>query len=139
MADSKKIYPISIAIPFRIDEFGKVATTSSLPKLYADRVRSVIGTALGERVFRPEFGTSIPSGVFDTVEVIEDLIDSEIRAAFSRHLPVLTFLNVVINFDDKDNVISVEVEYALPDGKEVSTVVGIANLFGDNILDEELL
>lgn len=139
MADSQRISPVSISLPFRIDEFGKVATTSNLPKIYADRVRSVIGTALGERVLRPDFGTAIPNGMFEDTEVLEDLVNNEIRAAFSRQLPGLSFLNVVINFDDKDNVISVEVEYVLPDGKEVSTVVGIANLFGDNILSEELL
>jgi phage baseplate assembly protein W len=48
----------TIALPFSVDPYGKVTVASDQSKIWADRVRSVIGTFLRERVMRPEFGTN---------------------------------------------------------------------------------
>lgn len=133
------ITPISISFPFRIDEFGNVATTTDDKKIAADRVRAVVGTAIGERVFRPDFGTTIPSRVFDSVEIVEELIRTDIGRAFSKYLTTLTLSDIVINYDDRENIINVEVFYQLPNGVDSSTTVGIASILNNEIIREELL
>lgn len=133
------ITPIAISFPFRIDEFGNVATTTDDRKIAADRVRSVIGTAIGERVFRPDFGTTIPSRIFDSIEVVEELIRTDIGRAFSKYLPTLTLSDITIVYDDRENILEVEIFYQLPSGVDDSTTVGVASILNNEIIREELL
>ena len=42
----------TLALPFSVDPYGKISVTSEQSKIWADRVRSVIGTTLRERVMR---------------------------------------------------------------------------------------
>ena len=133
------ITPIAITFPFRIDEFGKVATSTDDKKIAADRVRAVVGTAIGERPFRPDFGTTIPSRVFDSVEIVEELVKNDIGRAFSKYLPTLTLSDVVITYDDRQNIIEVEILYQLPDGVDSSVTLGIASILNNEIIREELL
>ena len=51
---------IAMSLPFSIDPYGKVSSTTDQKKIWADKVRSVLGTALRERVMLPTFGTLIP-------------------------------------------------------------------------------
>jgi phage baseplate assembly protein W len=133
------ITPIAISFPFRIDEFGNVATSTDDRRIAADRVRAVVGTSLGERVFRPDFGTTIPSRVFDSVEVVEELIKTDIGRAFSKYLTTLTLSDVLIAYDDRQNIIEVEVLYQLPDNTDGAVTIGIANILNNEIIREELL
>lgn len=133
------VTPIAISLPFRIDEFGNVATTTDDQKIAADRVRSVVGTAIGERVYRPDFGTTIPSRLFDSAEVVEELISSDIGRAMSKYLPTISLSEVIVRYDDRENIIEVEVLYQLPGGVDSSTTIGIADILNNEIIREELL
>lgn len=134
-----KISQIAISFPFRIDEFGKVATTTSEEKIWADRVRSVVATTVGERVFRADFGTIISSQMFESAEIVEETIRSEISRAFSKYLSALTLSDVFITFDDRQTLLEVDVQYTLPTGEESSTVIGIASLNNNDPIREDLL
>lgn len=51
------------AFPVDIDDDGRFATATDLEVI--DRsIRLVLGTALGERIMRPDFGSDLPSFVF---------------------------------------------------------------------------
>lgn len=134
-----KVSQIAISFPFRIDEFGKVATTISEEKIWADRVRSVVGTTIGERVFRADFGTIIASQMFESAEIVEETIRSEISRAFSKYLSSLTLSDVFITFDDRQTLLEVDVQYTLPTGEESSTVIGIASLNTTDPIREDFL
>lgn len=129
-------YPVGISLPFTIDEFGNVASTTDQKRIWANKVRSAVGTVLRERLFRQDFGTSIPTKLFDSVDAVTEVVTGDITAAFSRYLPSLGFNNATISYDDLENIISIEVSYSLPDDTEQSVVLGIASIDGNNIISE---
>lgn len=54
------------AFPLRVDGRGQVETASG-EKSIADSVRLILGTAVGERVMRPDFGCAIHELVFHPI------------------------------------------------------------------------
>ena len=129
----------AISLPFSVDSYGGVASTSEQSKIWADKVRSVLGTMLRERVMRPDFGTVIPYSLFNGETSAVDEVRSEVSKAFGAQLTLLTLDKTNITFDEYTNVMSVEVVYALPNNEVVSTVVGLVLVDGANPLYQELL
>lgn len=130
---------VAISLPFSIDSYGKVGSTVEQPKIWADRVRSVIGTSLRERVMRPNFGTVIPFALFETSEVASSEVEAEVKNAFLKYLPTLSLQEVTASFDDVDNIINTSVIYALPNDEIVTTTIGVVVLRGKTPVYEELL
>jgi hypothetical protein len=113
----------TIALPFSINSFGSVNNTTDPQKIWADRVTSVIGTMVGERVFRPTFGTSIPKYLFDVSEGFTATTTSDIIAAFSVQLPALSFKDVKSSFDASQNVVTLDVSYSIPGSTDIKRLV----------------
>jgi phage baseplate assembly protein W len=130
---------IAISLPFRVDDYGKIAVASDQQKIWADRVRSVLGTALKERVMRPLFGTDIPYSVFNTAEDAVVIIQRETQNAFQMQLPLLTLDSVKTSIDDSTGIVNVSIVYALPNSVKVETVIGIAYIQGNNPIYQETL
>jgi phage baseplate assembly protein W len=129
----------SLALPFSIDSYGKVGTTTEQSKIWADRVRSVIGTSIRERVMRPSFGTLIPYALFENETSAESQIKSEIESAFNGQLPLLTLSTTNVTFDTYTNIFNVEIIYALPNNETVSTLIGLVLIDGTKPIYQELL
>jgi phage baseplate assembly protein W len=125
-------------LPFRIDEYGTIAATVDPAKIWADRVRSVIGTAIGERVYRPEFGCTAATSVFETEEETEALLLTEIRNAFLDYLPACSLEDVTVVIDEQTRVINAEVTYTPPNSNTFSLQVGVATINGDQPISEEI-
>jgi phage baseplate assembly protein W len=133
------IYEVAIALPFAIDDFGSVATTTLQAKIWADRARSAIGTTLAERVFRPEYGTTIPSKLWDSVTTMEEAIEEQIESVFERDLQNLTLDDVVVTYDEKTETVFAEVSYFLPNNEQTSVTIGVATISSTDPIVEELL
>jgi phage baseplate assembly protein W len=129
---------ISFSLPFSIDSYGKVASTTDYSKLWADRVRVTLGTALGERVMRPEFGSFIPFTVFNSETDAVSSIETDVRTVFNDQLSLLTLNDTDITFDEYTGIISITVVYSLPNRDEVTTTVGIVTVTGTNPTAEEI-
>lgn len=129
----------TISLPFSIDSYGKISFTEIQSKIWSDRVKSVLGTTLRERVMRPNFGTLIPYSLFNTETNANTEINNEVRRAFSEQLSLLTLQSVVVNSDTYTNTLTVEVVYGLPNDEVVSTLVGLVLIPGAKPLYEELL
>lgn len=127
----------AISLPFSIDPYGKVAQTTDQTKIWADKVRSVIGTALRERVMRPTFGTDIPSAVFETQEDADGRILELVSTSFNTQLPRLDLQSVSNSFDQYSGTLTVDITYALPNEEIVSTTVGLIVVSGTLIPYEE--
>lgn len=126
----------AISLPFSIDPYGKVAVAGSYSKIWADRVRSVLGTFLRERVHRPTFGTLIPYSLFDTQSAAAAEIEAEVQQAFATQLQPLTLEEVVVTADEYTNTLTAEVIYALPStGDLESVVLPIAKAGGTAYID----
>lgn len=129
---------MSLSYPFRLDDYGNIATTTDSTKIWADRVRSVIGTVLGERVMRPEFGSKVAFAAFATRSAMEDIVRREVEKGFYLHLPLLTVLDIMFDFNDTENIVSATITYELPDKKQSTTDVGIVVLSKNNPPYEEI-
>ena len=128
---------VAVSLPFKISASGLVSYTTDSARIWADRVRSVIGTLASERVMRPEFGTLIPTRIFDSVSTTQDQVASDIRLAFARYLPKLTVEDVSTSFNAETNVVYATIEYSLPNQDKVTTSLGIASISGTKLLTQE--
>jgi phage baseplate assembly protein W len=128
---------VSVSLPFSIDAYGKVNITRDYQKLWADRVRATIGTALGERVMRPQFGSLIPFQVFNGEEEATTSIETDVRQVFNDQLMLLQLDQTAVSFDEYTGTINILVTYALPNEEVVSTNIGIVTVTGMNPTAEE--
>lgn len=111
----------AISLPFRIDGYGRVASTDDPRIIWAGRVRSVITTMIGERVMRPTFGCDVMNEVFDAAEETPDLVEQDIRSAFSEWLPELTVEGVGLDLiDESTGELELSVVYTVPGDTSVT-------------------
>lgn len=129
----------TISLPFLIDAYGKVSSTTDQSKIWSDRVRFVIGTNLQERIFRPDFGTLVPKAFMEQQDVAEELIIAEIERAFPIQLSLLTLNAVEVSFDEYTSTTHVNVIYGLPNGEVTNTAVAVAYIDGNNPAVQENL
>lgn len=128
----------TISLPFSISDFGTVSSTTNQEKIWADRVRSVVGTSIQERVMRPAFGTDIPRTLFETEQVMVGKIEEEISKVFVSLLPLLTLSSVTTEFDSSLNVITATILYELPNKQESTLALGIATISSNQPISEVL-
>ena len=130
---------VTLALPFSINAYGEVTSTTDQRKIWADRVRFVIGTNLQERILNPDFGTLVPSAFMQTGDDAMSLITAEVERAFPTFLPLLTLNSVDVSFDEYTGTTNVNVTYGLPNGEVTDTVVAITYIGGNQISVEENL
>jgi len=121
-----------------IDQTGKVAFASTQEVIWADRVKSIIGTAVRERIMNPNIGTLIPYALFESQEDSIQEVKAEIEKAFAMQLPYLVLVNVNVSLDPTSNVITADLEYSLPNGTDVITNLGVISVIGNKPSYEEL-
>ena len=131
------IIETALAFPFSIDDYGNVVYTTTQAEIWAARVKSVVGTLLGERVMRPGFGTNMRAVFFNTQEAEEDTIRKEITRVFATYLKLLELKDITIEFSIIDGEATAYITYALPNLIEVQTSVGIVTINGTSPAYEE--
>jgi phage baseplate assembly protein W len=132
MADIQK----AISLPFAIDPTGKVATTTSQPKIWADRIMAVLGTAVSERLNNYYFGSRIHLEVWQSQEQATFGLEREISAAFLNHLPLLTYRGVDVEYQETEGVLNITVKYSLPNEQEQTLTVGNVTISGNSVIKE---
>lgn len=135
----KSTNEIAITLPFTITSYGKVQTTTDQKKIWADRVYSVLGTLITERVMRPDFGSNAAKEFLSTEEAMTIAVDDAARRAFITQLPSLTLEEVVSSYDKSSNILTIDISYSLPNKEVVYDTVGFAQIFGNNPITEEIL
>lgn len=129
---------LAISLPFKIDANGKVGATVDQAKIWQDRVRTVVGTSLNSRVYRPSFGCKIANSIFDNDYNIESDIEEAISSAFQNHLSLLSLTDVQVNIEQSSRVIIVSIEYDVPQQGSFIAEFGVATIDGTNPLSEEV-
>ena len=132
-----RVSEIAISLPFSVSEFGGIATTTSQEKIWADRVKSAVGTAVGERVMRPDYGTEIPANTFNTLEAASEILKQQIELAFTRDLRLLKLVSTVVNVDENNSTLEAEITYSLPNRTTEVVLLGFATLLGNLPLIED--
>jgi phage baseplate assembly protein W len=126
----------AISLPFSIDTSGKVAPATTQEKIWDDRVLSVLGTCVRERLLNPLFGTRIPFAIFETADDAINEVKQEIALAFNTFLPRLTLISSQVTFNYTTGSIDSLVVFQLPNNNtstvSTSVVVGTLALSGAN-------
>lgn len=135
---SQSVRELAIAFPFKIDANGKVAATVDQRKIWEGRVKSVIGTALNSRVYRPNFGCKVVGVIFDGDFNINEEIESAISTAFQLHLPLLALIDVQVQIEQSSRAVLVDVEYEIPQQGSFIAQFGLAAIDGTNPITEEV-
>jgi phage baseplate assembly protein W len=106
----------TISIPFRLDGYGKIAVSSTPETIWAGRVRSVIGTPIGGRVMRPDFGSTVPNSLMQAD--VPGLLETAVQSAAAQWLPDIRIVS--LQADDTtyiDGESSIEVQYEIPSSR----------------------
>lgn len=130
---------IAISLPVRLNAYGLIASTSDFSKLNSDKVLQVIGTQIGERVMRSNFGSNIAAELYATSETAALGIKLEVEQAFAKSLPTLTLSSTNISYNDDNGALDVEIEYQLPNSKLDSIIIGIGAVSGNKPPAQETL
>jgi phage baseplate assembly protein W len=130
---------IALSLPFTFDSFKKVTITSDQNKIWADRVRITLGTNLRERLMRPDFGTLIGNTFMDNEENSIATIETTVQRAFATQIPELKLESVSSFFDEYTNVITITINYTLPNLTEVTTAIAYISTSGNQPSYEENL
>ena len=130
---------VSLSVPFEIDAYGRVASATSQEKIWADRVLSVIGTTQKERLLNPNIGTNVPANIFNNSEDAKVEMETEIRLAFAKQLPLLRLIDLIISTDNFTNQATIEISYSLPNRQQTSLTIGFVYIEGNNPPYQEIL
>lgn len=130
---------IALTFPFTLDpNTGSIVSTSSQAAIWHNRVRMAMETRLGERVMRPDYGTEISQSVFNTITSMEETLKRETNKLFVYQFPLLELVSVTTLHDVRENRLSAEVTYRLPNNTSQTTEVGVIVVSDVNPPYEEL-
>jgi phage baseplate assembly protein W len=129
---------VAMKLPFTLDGYGNVANTSDQSEIWEARVKSAVGTAIGERVMRPGYGTRIPELFFDTQDALDAGIKKEVASVFDSYLPVLTLNSVTVEYNELFGETKATISYSLPNQKSTTTSVSIVTINKTNPPYEEI-
>jgi len=102
------------AFPLRVDASGGMALVRREQEL-EESIRLVLGTALGERPMRPEYGCAIHDYVFAPADATTaGRVAYEVRASLERWEPRIEVVDVEVTVDPDDaSVLYIDVSYAI--------------------------
>lgn len=122
----------ALSLPFSIDNSGRVSFSEDQAKIWQDRVLSVIGTTVRERVMNPNFGTKLAFALFETMDNAISEVEIEVSNAFNIQLPLLKLEKTDVSIDTYTGIINITVTYQLPNAEVVYTSLGVITLSGTN-------
>jgi phage baseplate assembly protein W len=112
------------AFPIRTDATGRIALVSREQEI-EEAMRLILGTALGERPMRPDFGCEIHDFVFDPADTSTAAkIAVAVRASLRRWEPRIRVTDVIVSFDTADpSLIYIDIRYALGETNDPRNLV----------------
>ena len=117
----------AIQVPFTISQ-GRVADTTDVERVWEYRVKTVLGTSIGERIFYPGYGIALGDIEFNTQTIAKEIIQREIETAFTNFLEELQLESIDISFTETESTMNVIVTYYLPDNTLSNATVGVAQI-----------
>lgn len=115
-------YSREIIFPFRVDTKGGIYSSNNLVEAAASRLKTFILTSFGERVMRPNHGTSARSLLFDTDSLIfANELKSEIMESINNTERNITVIDVKISSGERDSELNVDISFQVYPLNEVYT------------------
>jgi phage baseplate assembly protein W len=129
----------TLAFPFKVSAKGTVATVNDQNAIWSNKVKSVIGTLLKERVMTPAFGSRLNEVLWNTEGFAKQHVREFISQAFITWLPTLTLDEVIISDVDNTGELTIQISYTLPNNSSSTAVVGIVGVSGNLQPTQEIL
>lgn len=103
-----------LAFPIHTDATGSIALVGGAREI-VESIRLILGTALGERPMRPEFGCAIHDLVFAPADAATaGQIAYEVRLSLERWEPRITLEDVVVSFAEAESgTLLIDIRYTL--------------------------
>jgi uncharacterized protein len=102
------------AFPLRLDSAGSFVLSGGEQEI-EEAIRLILGTSLGERPFRPQYGCGIHDLAFDTVDAgLAGKVAAEVRASLARWEPRIDVIDVsAAPLPDLPHVLAIAVGYRI--------------------------
>ena len=112
------------AFPLRVDAGGGMALVSHEREI-EEAIRLILGTAYGERPYRPKFGCGIHDHVFAPADAsTAGRIAYEVEVSLERWEPRIDLQSVDVTFDAEDRAtLYIHVSYATRGGNDPRNLV----------------
>lgn len=101
----------AISLPFSFNAAGEISYTTDEKKIIQDRIVLAVMTRLGERVMRPNFGSSIHDAVFDNMDSAIEIVKQSVSGCFATWFPDLELEDVAASVDGNEGGIVFAVKY----------------------------
>lgn len=114
MTNAREFVGRGWAFPLRADPSGAIALVSQDREI-EESIRLILGTALGERPMRPEFGCAIHDYVYAGADAATAAqIGFEVRASLKRWEPRIDVRDVSVTIDELDrSLLYIDIRYAI--------------------------
>lgn len=91
-----------ISFPLQADQRGVLALVHGVTDI-EQAIRLILGTALGERPMRPEFGCDVHDLVFDTIDAeMVGRVETAVRRALARWEPRIEVIGLEFELGEVD-------------------------------------
>ena len=91
-----------LSFPLQTDQRGTLALAHGVQDI-EQAIGLILGTALGERPMRPEFGCEVHDYVFDTIDAeMIGKVDTAVRRALIRWEPRIEVIGLEFDLDEVD-------------------------------------
>ena len=121
----------TIAFPFKISSKGTVSTVNDQEAIWSNKVKSVIGTLVKERVMLPSFGSRLSEVLWNTEGFAKQNVAEFIGQAFTTWLPNLSLVEVVVSDIDISGQLDISISYLLPNNTNSMTTIGVVGISGN--------
>ncbi|WP_197085225.1 GPW/gp25 family protein [Saccharothrix sp. ST-888] len=101
-----------MTIPFAIDSTGGVAQTDDLWRQLLDRIQALVGTQLGERVARADYGVDSAGLLFTSDQLASARMQLAVRDAVAAWEPSARVTSIRANVNDQLGLVGIQVEIA---------------------------
>lgn len=131
---------VEIDLPFRVSPQGGIAFTRDPARQLRNRIISIIGTEVGSRAMRPDYGVPLASMLFESDDdLTTSIITSDIEAAIAAHEPGVIVQEVVADAAEAvDGIINVSVTYSSANSVDTVTLpINLATLYRGGAIEEE--
>lgn len=113
---------LGVKFPFRIQS-GSVAVTDNPTEQIGSQVVFCLGTMIGERVMRPQWGVDILSTVYSLGADLDIAMEEAVHTAFKQFFPDYEARTIQIKKDpDRPTYVEVEVRFGRYDSAVDETV-----------------
>ena len=122
-ADEDSFFGLKFPLGYGVGTEGFFPRSGTIKDQASSNIKNLLLTQKGERAGQPDFGSNLPSIIFEPMEldVLKESITQSIKEALEVWLPYITLQNVSIYKDSNPNTIIVTMEFIVDVDDPTST------------------